>query len=66
MTSGYLIKENKNNGIELALGTSGVLFGAILPRAVRTKLPVPMTLALIGATGSIYYGRKLYQQLNGV
>lgn len=66
LASGWMMKENKANGVELALGTSALLFGAILPRALKTRLPAPVVLSFIGATGSLYYGRKLYQQFYGV
>jgi uncharacterized membrane protein (UPF0136 family) len=66
LTSGYLIKENKSNGVELAFGTSSILFGAILPRAIKTRLPVPISLSLIGLSGSLYYGKKLYEQEFGI
>ena len=40
--SGYLIKENKEFGVEGALGTSAVLLSAMIPRAIKTRAPVPI------------------------
>ena len=60
------MKNNKDFGVELAFGTSATLFGAIVPRAIKTKLPTPLALMAVGGIGTLYYGRKLYQQHYGV
>ncbi|KAJ3345678.1 mitochondrial glycerol-3-phosphate dehydrogenase, partial [Kappamyces sp. JEL0680] len=64
--SGYLIQNNKNNGVELATATSGLLFGAMAPRALRLRAPAPIVLATAGLIGTAYYGKKLYEQEYGV
>ena len=62
----YLIQNNQNYGIELATGTSALLLAAMAPRAIKTKKNVPMMLTLLGIVGSGYYGRKFWEQINGV
>ncbi|TPX65465.1 hypothetical protein SpCBS45565_g05121 [Spizellomyces sp. 'palustris'] len=64
--SGYLIQNNLNYGIELATGTSALLLAAMGRRALKTRKPVPSVLAVLGVVGSGYYGRKLWEQINGV
>jgi uncharacterized membrane protein (UPF0136 family) len=62
----YLIANNKDNGIEIATATSVLLVGAMGPRALKTRKPVPAGLASLGLASSAYYGFKLNQQINGV
>ncbi|CAI7616639.1 hypothetical protein N7455_008746 [Penicillium solitum] len=66
--SGYLIKENKDYGTELALGNSILLLGSAIPRIIKTKARAAMPLAL-GATGllaSFYYQKKVREFRFGV
>ncbi|KAJ3063310.1 hypothetical protein HDU99_004884 [Rhizoclosmatium hyalinum] len=65
-TSAYLIKNNKDYGYELALGTSILLTGAVGPRALKTKARVPLGMATLGLLGTGYYSKKLYQSHYGV
>lgn len=65
-TSGYLIKNNKDFGMEIASGSSLLLLAAMLPRAIKTRQPVPILMASIGTLGVCYYGKKLYEQENGI
>ncbi|KAJ3273407.1 hypothetical protein HDV01_004477 [Terramyces sp. JEL0728] len=65
-TSGYLLDKNKEHGVELATGTSALLFGAMVPRAIRTRKIPPITLAIVGLVGTAYYGKKLQEQIQGV
>lgn len=65
---GYLIKENKDYGTELALGNSLLLLGSAIPRIIKTKARAAMPLAL-GATGllaSFYYQKKVREFRFGV
>lgn len=65
--TGYLIKENKDYGTELALGNS-ILLGSAVPRIIKTKARAAMPLAL-GATGllaSFYYQKKVREFRFGV
>jgi uncharacterized membrane protein (UPF0136 family) len=65
---GYLIKENKDYGTELALGNSILLLGSAIPRIIKTKARAVMPLAL-GATGllaSFYYQKKVREFRFGV
>jgi uncharacterized membrane protein (UPF0136 family) len=65
-TSAYLLKENKQGGIELATATSVLLTGAMLPRAIKTKKPIPIAMGVVGVLGLVYYGKKYYEQIVGV
>ncbi|KAJ3402391.1 hypothetical protein HDV05_008549 [Chytridiales sp. JEL 0842] len=64
--SGYLIKSNADYGAELAAGTSLLLLGAMGPKALKAKKPVPVTMSLLGLVGGAYYGTKVYQNVYGV
>ncbi|KAJ3035074.1 hypothetical protein HDV00_004338 [Rhizophlyctis rosea] len=64
--SGYLLKENKDYGVELASATSLLLLGAMGPRAARTRKPVPTLLSVVGLAGAGYYGKKWYEFNYGV
>ena len=64
--SGYLIKTNKDNGFEIATGSSALLLGAMAKRALKTRQPVPILMASIGTLGLSYYGKKLYEQEYGI
>jgi len=58
--SGYLLNQNANYGLELALGTSSVLLAAGLSRATSTgfKKPIPLALVLLGGLSTGYYLKK--------
>ncbi|KAJ0418204.1 transmembrane proteins 14C-domain-containing protein [Aspergillus carlsbadensis] len=66
--AGYLIKENKDYGTELALGNSLLLFGSGLARSIKTKwrAPVPLALAGAGFLASFYYQKKVREFRFGV
>ncbi|KAI1800988.1 transmembrane proteins 14C-domain-containing protein [Daldinia bambusicola] len=66
--SGYLIKENKDYGTELALGNSVLLLGSAVPRVVKTKAraPVPIGLLVAGALATFYYQKKFREFRFGV
>ncbi|KAK9479030.1 transmembrane proteins 14C-domain-containing protein [Lipomyces japonicus] len=56
--AGYLLKENKEYGIHVALAASVLLTGASLPRAIRLRKPVPIGLSVLGLTAGAYYSKK--------
>jgi uncharacterized membrane protein (UPF0136 family) len=60
--SGYLIQTNRNYGVELATATGILLTSAMLKKAVTTRKPVPVTMALVGTLSTIYYLRKWSEQ----
>ncbi|KAF6793769.1 transmembrane protein [Colletotrichum musicola] len=66
--SGYLLKENKDYGAELALGNSIVLLGAGASRAIKTggKAPVPLALTTVGLLATFYYQKKYREFTYGV
>jgi uncharacterized membrane protein (UPF0136 family) len=63
--SGYLLKENKDYGSELALGSSVTLLGAATSRCIKTKFRAPVPLGLF-ATGGLatWYFFKKYREFN--
>lgn len=65
---GYLIKENRDNGTELALGNSVVLLGSAVPRIIKTggRAPVPLALGATGALATYYYQKKVREFRYGV
>lgn len=60
LTSGYLMQNNKDYGLEMAAGTSGFMTAIMLPRAIKGK-PLPIVLSVVGLVSGIYYGRKLME-----
>ncbi|CBF87113.1 transmembrane proteins 14C-domain-containing protein [Aspergillus tetrazonus] len=66
--SGYLLKQNKDYGAELALANSVVLLGAGASRTIKTKAkaPVPIGLATAGLLASLYYAKKVKEFRYGV
>ncbi|KAJ6186180.1 hypothetical protein N7519_007481 [Penicillium mononematosum] len=66
--SGYLIKENRDYGTELALGNSVLLLGSAIPRIIKTgaKAPVPLALGATGLLASYYYQKKVREFRYGV
>lgn len=68
MLAGYLIKENKDYGTELALGNSVLLLGSAVPRIMKTsgRAPVPIGLGVVGLLATYYYGKKVSEFRYGV
>lgn len=60
-TAGYLLKQNADWGLELAIGTSALLTAGMLPRAIKTVKPVPIAVTLIGGISTGYYIYKYKQ-----
>ncbi|KAI8924833.1 transmembrane proteins 14C-domain-containing protein [Entophlyctis helioformis] len=65
-TASFLIRENRDYGVELAAVSSVLLAGAMLPKAIRARKPVPITLSVLGTLGSAYYAKKWLDQSRGV
>lgn len=59
-TAGYLLKQNADWGLELALGASSVLLAAGVSRAIPTnfKKPLPLVLVGLGSLSTAYYAKK--------
>ncbi|KAI5453593.1 hypothetical protein NCC49_005417 [Naganishia albida] len=53
--SGLRMREGMSYGYEGAAGTSGLLLGAMLPRALRLRAPVPIALSLASTAAGGYY-----------
>lgn len=58
--AGYLLKQNADWGLELALGASSTLLVAGIGRAIPTKFkkPVPLVLLGLGGLSTAYYAKK--------
>lgn len=62
-TSGYLLKQNKDWGLEIALGASSCLLAAGLARSIPTSFskPVPLVLLGLGVLSTAYYAKKYHE-----
>ncbi|KAI7906653.1 transmembrane proteins 14C-domain-containing protein [Cokeromyces recurvatus] len=58
-TAGYLIQQNKDYGHETAVAASTILGGAMIPRALKTRKPVPVALSVISIAAGSYYVKKI-------
>ncbi|KAF5610675.1 uncharacterized protein FSUBG_2936 [Fusarium subglutinans] len=58
--AGYLLKNNKDYGSELALANSVLLTGSAVPRIIKTggRAPVPLLLGAVGGLATYYYQKK--------
>lgn len=58
--AGYLLKNNADWGLELALGCSSTLLVAGFSRAIPThfRKPVPLVLVVLGGISTAYYAKK--------
>lgn len=63
--SAYQIKNNKDHGVQMALGTSSFLTILMAKRALVVKSPVARLMFSVGLVGSCYYGYKLYRNQVG-
>ena len=66
LTSSYLLKENKDGGLQLAVGTSALLMGSMARRALIVRAPVPMAMFSMGALATAYYGKALKEDIYGI
>lgn len=68
LSPGYLIKQNRDYGTELALGNSALLTASAIPRIIKTggRAPVPLALGSVGLLASYYYTRKVQEFRYGV
>lgn len=53
---GYRIQNRQSYGLELALLASVVLAGSSIPRAIKSKKPLPIGLSGIAALGLYSFG----------
>ncbi|KAF3770044.1 hypothetical protein M406DRAFT_66492 [Cryphonectria parasitica EP155] len=65
---GYLLRENKDYGSELALGNSIALVGAATSRCMKTnwRAPVPLGLFATGSLATYYFLKKYREFTHGV
>ncbi|KAG9495421.1 hypothetical protein J7337_013667 [Fusarium musae] len=66
--AGYLLKNNKDYGSELALANSVLLTGSAVPRIIKTggRAPVPLLLGAVGGLATYYYQKKFREFRYGV
>ncbi|RIA96510.1 transmembrane proteins 14C-domain-containing protein [Glomus cerebriforme] len=64
--AGYVIKNNKDYGNETALAASILLAGSMVPRAIKTKKPIPLSLGVLSIGVGAYYAKKIYEYRVGV
>ncbi|KAI8058901.1 transmembrane proteins 14C-domain-containing protein [Thamnidium elegans] len=57
--AGYLIQQNKDYGHETAVAATTLLGGAMIPRAIKTRKPVPIALSVISLAAGTYYVKKV-------
>lgn len=58
--AGYLLKNNADYGLEIALGASSLMCGVGIVRGIPSKFkkPVPLVLSVLGGLGTAYYYKK--------
>ena len=58
--AGYLLHKNADWGLEIALGSSALLFSAGGARGLPSRFtkPVPVVLTTLGLAGTLYYAKK--------
>lgn len=58
--AGYLLRNNRDNGLEIAFGASLVMLATGFVRGLpsRFRKPVPLTLTVLGSLGTYYYYNK--------
>ncbi|KAL9544177.1 hypothetical protein MBANPS3_007755 [Mucor bainieri] len=59
--AGYLIQQNRDYGHETAVAASTLLGGAMIPRALKTRKPVPIALSVISLAAGGYYVKKVIE-----
>ncbi|CAO3661545.1 hypothetical protein G6F70_004484 [Rhizopus microsporus] len=59
--AGYLIQQNRDYGHETAVAASVILGGAMIPRAIKTRKPVPVALSVISLAAGTYYVKKVIE-----
>lgn len=61
--AGYLLKQNADGGLELALGASSLMLLTGIARGIPSRFtkPVPLVLTILGGVGTGYYYYKYKQ-----
>jgi uncharacterized membrane protein (UPF0136 family) len=59
--AGYLIQQNKDYGHETAVAASTILAGSMIPRAIKTRKPMPIVLSVISLAAGGYYVKKVIE-----
>jgi uncharacterized membrane protein (UPF0136 family) len=59
--AGFLIKENRDYGHETAVAASLALAASMVPRAIKTKKPLPIALSALSLAAGGYYVKKVIE-----
>ncbi|GAN08810.1 hypothetical protein MAM1_0224d08326 [Mucor ambiguus] len=59
--AGYLIKENRYYGHETGVAASVILASSMVPKAMKTGKPFPVTLAVCSVVTGAYYTKKIIE-----
>jgi uncharacterized membrane protein (UPF0136 family) len=59
--AGYLIQQNRDYGHETAAAASTLLGGAMIPRAIKTRKPLPIALSVVALASGTYYVKKIIE-----
>ncbi|KAI9360644.1 transmembrane proteins 14C-domain-containing protein [Pilaira anomala] len=57
----YTIKENKKYGHETALAASLIMATSMVPKALKTSKPFPVTMAICSVATGVYYTKKIIE-----
>ncbi|KAJ2347640.1 hypothetical protein IWW50_002035 [Coemansia erecta] len=64
--AGHRIQHNQSMGHDIALGASTILLFAMIPKALRTRAPVPVAMSVLGTASAAYETKKGYEEVYGV
>ncbi|KAL1922266.1 uncharacterized protein VTP21DRAFT_9805 [Calcarisporiella thermophila] len=64
--AGYIIQQNRDYGHETAIAASAILAGSSIPRAIKTRKPVPIMLGTASLLAGAYYTKKVIEYRQGV
>ncbi|ROV99881.1 hypothetical protein VMCG_06201 [Cytospora schulzeri] len=59
---GYRQQNHEPYGLELSLLASIVLGGSSIPRALRSRKPVPLVLSVLATAGILLFGNEVYHR----
>ncbi|CAO3639675.1 unnamed protein product [Mucor fragilis] len=59
--AGYLIKENRYYGHETGVAASVIMASSMVPKAIKTRNPFPVTLAVCSIVTGAYYSKKVIE-----
>ncbi|CAK9782246.1 hypothetical protein CC85DRAFT_240444 [Cutaneotrichosporon oleaginosum] len=60
--SAMRIHDSLPGGLEMAAGSSAVMFVPMLRRALRTRSPIPITMSILAGVSAGFYGHEAYDE----